>query len=81
MASAGKAALREQLLAARRLVAEDVRAAEAGMSQPTPGARGEQRQHGLRLRAVGTEPGSIEMLDVLLHRARPSAAAGRAHHQ
>jgi 5-formyltetrahydrofolate cyclo-ligase len=72
MATTSKAALRDQLLAARRHVADDVRAAEA-------------RQVCERLEAlesivtssatvcayvpVGTEPGSIEMLDMLLRRA------------
>ncbi|MEB4211945.1 5-formyltetrahydrofolate cyclo-ligase [Mycobacterium sp. 94-17] len=72
MATTSKAALRDQLLAARRHVPDDVRAAET-------------RQLCARLRAlggvltgagtvcayvpVGTEPGSIEMLDTLLHSA------------
>ncbi|OBJ37160.1 5-formyltetrahydrofolate cyclo-ligase [Mycobacterium colombiense] len=71
MATTSKAALRDQLLAARRHVADDVRATEA-------------RQLCERLEAlesivtsdsticayvpVGTEPGSIEMLDMLLRR-------------
>lgn len=71
MATTSKAALRDQLLAARRHVADDVRAAEA-------------RQVCERLEAlesivtsdsticayvpVGPEPGSIEMLDMLLRR-------------
>lgn len=71
MATTSKAALRDQLLAARRHVADDVRATEA-------------RQVCERLEAlesivtsdsticayvpVGTEPGSIEMLDMLLRR-------------
>lgn len=71
MATTSKAALRDQLLAARRHVADDVRAAEA-------------RQVCERLEVlesivtsdsticayvpVGTEPGSIEMLDMLLRR-------------
>ncbi|OBH56397.1 5-formyltetrahydrofolate cyclo-ligase [Mycobacterium colombiense] len=71
MATTSKAALRDQLLAARRHVADDVRANEA-------------RQLCERLEAlesivtsdsticayvpVGTEPGSIEMLDMLLRR-------------
>jgi 5,10-methenyltetrahydrofolate synthetase len=72
MATTGKAALRDQLLAARRQVADDVRVAEA-------------QQIGARLEAlesivtsgstvcayvpVGTEPGSIDLLDTLLRRA------------
>ncbi|GAB1812517.1 5-formyltetrahydrofolate cyclo-ligase [Mycobacterium sp. MUNTM1] len=71
MATTSKAALRDQLLAARRHVADGVRATEA-------------RQVCERLEAldgivtsdsticayvpVGTEPGSIEMLDMLLRR-------------
>lgn len=71
MATTSKAALRDQLLAARRHVADEVRATEA-------------RQLCKRLEAlesivpsdsticayvpVGTEPGSVEMLDMLLRR-------------
>lgn len=71
MATTSKAALRDQLLTARRHVADDVRATEA-------------RQVCERLESlesivtsdsticayvpVGTEPGSIEMLDMLLRR-------------
>jgi len=69
MGTAGKAALREQLQAARRRVADDVRAAEATML-------GEHLQQvvssGSTVCAyvpVGAEPGSIEMLDMLLRRA------------
>jgi 5-formyltetrahydrofolate cyclo-ligase len=68
MAIASKAALRERLLAARRGVAEAVRAAE-----------GRTLVEHLELVVsggttcayvpVGTEPGSIEMLDVLLRRS------------
>ena len=69
MATASKAALRERLLAARRCVAGEVRAAEA-------------RTFGERLEPVvasgstvcayvpvGTEPGSIEVLDMLLRQS------------
>ena len=69
MGTAGKAALREQLAAARRRVADDVRAAEAAML-------GEHLQRVVSSDStvcayvpVGSEPGSIEMLDVLLRRA------------
>ena len=73
MATASKAVLREQLLAARRLVADDVRAAEARMLT-------EQLELHLELTVssgrtvcayvpTGTEPGSIEMLDILLRRS------------
>jgi len=68
MATAGKAALRERLLAARRSVADHVRADEA-----------RSLAHHLDLAVssdsivcayvpVGVEPGSIEMLDLLLRR-------------
>ncbi|HWT50416.1 MAG TPA: 5-formyltetrahydrofolate cyclo-ligase [Mycobacterium sp.] len=69
MTTASKAALRERLLAARRCVADDVRAAEARMLT-------EHLEHvvssGSTVCAyvpVGTEPGSIEMLDMLLRRS------------
>ncbi|SPM41075.1 5-formyltetrahydrofolate cyclo-ligase [Mycobacterium numidiamassiliense] len=69
MATASKAALREQLLAARSGVAETVRAAEARRLcehlEPTVSS-------GSIVCAyvpVGTEPGSVEMLNVLLRRA------------
>ena len=68
--AAFKAALREQLLSARLDVADEVRAAEARMLG----------EHAERLVSsgdtvcayvpVGTEPGSIEMLDALLRRAQ-----------
>jgi 5-formyltetrahydrofolate cyclo-ligase len=69
MATASKAALRERLLAARRCVADDVRAAEAR-------ALGEHLEPVVTGSAtvcayvpVGTEPGSVEMLDMLLRRS------------
>jgi 5-formyltetrahydrofolate cyclo-ligase len=68
--AAFKAALREQLLSARLDVADEIRAAEARMLG----------EHAERLVSsgdtvcayvpVGTEPGSIEMLDALLRRAQ-----------
>jgi 5-formyltetrahydrofolate cyclo-ligase len=67
VATEGKAALRQRLLAARRSVPDDVRAAEARSLA----------NHVKALRSggtvcayvpVGAEPGSIEMLDVLLRR-------------
>ncbi len=70
MATSTKAALREQLLLARLDVADEVRAAEARMLA----------EHAERLVSsgdtvcayvpVGSEPGSIEMLDALLRRAQ-----------
>jgi 5-formyltetrahydrofolate cyclo-ligase len=66
MATASKAALRETLLAARGDVAETVRAAEARML----GEHLERAVSGASTVCayvpVGTEPGSIEMLDMLL---------------
>ncbi|MEB3980289.1 5-formyltetrahydrofolate cyclo-ligase [Mycobacterium sp. 663a-19] len=69
MATVTKAALREQLLAARDDVADDVRAAEARrlteLLEPVVSG-------GSTVCAyvpVGTEPGSIEMLDMLLRRS------------
>jgi len=69
MASASKAALRKQLLAARSRVAEDVRANEARMLcdalQPVVSAGDTVCAYV----PVGTEPGSIGMLDMLLRRS------------
>jgi 5-formyltetrahydrofolate cyclo-ligase len=69
MATAGKAALREQLLAARRSVPDDARAAEAR-------ALGEHLDvviaDGALVCAyvpVGAEPGSVGLLDLVLRRA------------
>ena len=70
MATTGKAALREQLLAARRCVADDVRAAEARLLnewlEPVVSRGGTVCAYV----PVGTEPGSIDMLDMLLRRSR-----------
>jgi 5-formyltetrahydrofolate cyclo-ligase len=68
MTTTSKAALRERLLAARRGVADAVRAAEAR----TLGEHLELVVSGGTTCAyvpVGTEPGSIEMLDLLLRRS------------
>src|ERR1700722_8163202 len=69
MATASKAALRERLLAARDRVADTVRADEARMLceylEPTVSS-------GSTVCAyvpVGSEPGSLQMLDMLLRRA------------
>lgn len=69
MPTASKAALRDRLLAARRRVADDVRAAEARALrehvEPVVAA-------GTTVCAyvpVGAEPGSVELLEVLLLRA------------
>lgn len=71
MATIGKAALREQLLAARRRVADDVRAAEAQLLTEKLEALESVATSDSTVCAyvpVGTEPGSIEMLDMLLRR-------------
>ncbi|CPR08554.1 5-formyltetrahydrofolate cyclo-ligase [Mycobacterium bohemicum DSM 44277] len=69
MPTASKAALREQLLAGRRGVDDEVRAAEARLL----GRQLEQVvPRGATVCAyvpVGTEPGSIDMLDTLLRRS------------
>lgn len=69
METASKDALRQQLLAARRCVADDVRGAEARLLsdhlEPMITA-------GITVCAyvpVGTEPGSTELLDMLLRRS------------
>jgi 5-formyltetrahydrofolate cyclo-ligase len=69
MATAGKAALREQLMAARRSVADDVRASEARALAEQVGALVSSGGTVCAYVPVGAEPGSIEMLDVLLGRA------------
>lgn len=69
MATAGKAALREQLLAARRSVADDTRADEARSLNDHVGAVVSNGSTVCAYVPVGVEPGSIEMLDVLLRRA------------
>lgn len=71
MATASKAALRDQLLAARRRVADDVRAAEAQHLCERLEASETIVTSGSTVCAyvpVGTEPGSVEMLDALLRR-------------
>jgi 5-formyltetrahydrofolate cyclo-ligase len=69
MATASKAALRKQLLAARRSIADDVRAAEARMLNEHVELLVSSGSTVCAYVPVGTEPGSIEMLNVLLHRA------------
>jgi 5-formyltetrahydrofolate cyclo-ligase len=69
MASTGKPALRERLLVARRLVADDVRADEARALTEHLGAVVTSRSTVCAYAPVDTEPGSIEMLEVLLRRA------------
>lgn len=69
MATASKAALRERLLAARRSVADDVRAAEARMLSERLELVATSGSTVCAYVPVATEPGSIEMLDVLLRRS------------
>ena len=69
MATASKAALRKQLLAARRSIADDVRAAEARMLNEHVELLVSSGSTVCAYVPVRTEPGSIEMLNVLLHRA------------
>ncbi len=69
MATTGKAALRERLLAARRRVADDVRAAEARMLREQLEFMVTSGSTVCAYVPVGAEPGSVEMLDMLLRRA------------
>jgi 5,10-methenyltetrahydrofolate synthetase len=72
MATTSKAALRDQLIDARRQVADDVRAAEARQICARLEALESIVTSGSTVCAyvpVGTEPGSIDMLDMLLRRA------------
>ncbi|HTZ12761.1 MAG TPA: 5-formyltetrahydrofolate cyclo-ligase [Mycobacterium sp.] len=68
MATAGKAALRDRLLAARRSVADDVRAGEARSLIDHLDAAVSSDSTVCAYVPVGAEPGSIAMLDVLLRR-------------
>lgn len=73
MATTSKAALREQLIAARGQVADDVHAAEARMLREQLEALENIVSSDSTVCAyvpVGTEPGSVEMLDTLLLRSR-----------
>jgi 5-formyltetrahydrofolate cyclo-ligase len=69
MATAGKPALRDRLLAARRLVADDVRAEEDRALIEHLGPTVTSGSTVCAYVPVDTEPGSIEMLEVLLRRA------------
>ncbi|OBH11099.1 5-formyltetrahydrofolate cyclo-ligase [Mycobacterium sp. E1747] len=72
MATTGKAALRAQLQAARRRVADHVRAEDARMLSGRLEAAEGVVSSGDTVCAyvpVGAEPGSIDMLDVLLRRS------------
>lgn len=68
MATAGKAALRERLLAARRSVADDVRAGEARSLTEHLDAAVSNESTVCAYVPMDAEPGSIEMLDLLLRR-------------
>jgi 5-formyltetrahydrofolate cyclo-ligase len=73
MATTSKAALREQLISARGRVAEDVRVAEARMLCEQLEALENIVSSDSTVCAyvpVGTEPGSVEVLDMLLRRSR-----------
>ena len=69
MATGTKTELRERLQAARRRVADDVRAAEARMLCEHLNLLVSSGSTVCAYVPVGAEPGSIEMLDVLLRRA------------
>ena len=70
MATVSKAALRKQLLAARRSVADELRAAEARMLNEHLELVVSSGSTVCAYVPVGSEPGSVEVLDVLLRRAR-----------
>jgi 5-formyltetrahydrofolate cyclo-ligase len=69
VATAGKAALRQRLLAARRSVSDEARADEARSLADHVNAVLDSGGTVCAYVPVGAEPGSIEMLDVLLRRA------------
>lgn len=69
MATASKSALREQLLAARRQVSDEARAATARMLCEHLEQAVTSDNTVCAYVPVGAEPGSIEMLEVLLRRA------------
>jgi 5-formyltetrahydrofolate cyclo-ligase len=69
VATAGKAALRQRLLAARRSVSDGARADEARSLAEHVNAVVDSGGTVCAYVPVGAEPGSIEMLDVLLQRA------------
>jgi 5-formyltetrahydrofolate cyclo-ligase len=69
MTTSSKAALREQVLAARSGVADDVRAAEARMLNEQLELAVSSGSTVCAYVPVSTEPGSIEMLDMLLRRS------------
>jgi 5-formyltetrahydrofolate cyclo-ligase len=70
MTTPGKAALREQMLAARSRVADDVRAAEARLLNEALALAVSSGSTVCAYVPVGTEPGSVAMLDMLLRQSR-----------
>ncbi|MCV7411448.1 5-formyltetrahydrofolate cyclo-ligase [Mycobacterium florentinum] len=70
MTTSTKAALREQLLAARSLVADDVRAGEARKLTEQLALAVSSGSTVCAYVPVGTEPGSVAMLDMLLRHSR-----------
>lgn len=70
MTTSTKAALREHVLAARSQVADDVHAAQARMLNEQLALAVSSGSTVCAYVPVGTEPGSVAMLDMLLHRAR-----------
>ena len=79
MATSTKAALREQLLLARRNVADEVRAAETRMLGEHAELAGQRPPHGLRLRAGGHRAGVHRDAECVATRGQEGAAAGCAH--
>ena len=69
MATEGKAALRDRLLAARRSVSDDAHAAEAQSLANHVGALVNRGDTVCAYVPVGAEPGSVEMLDALSRHA------------
>jgi 5-formyltetrahydrofolate cyclo-ligase len=69
VATAGKAALRERLLAARRSVSDDAHAAEARSLADHVNALVKSGGTVCAYVPVGAEPGSVQMLDALLRQA------------
>lgn len=69
MGTAGKAALRDQLLAARRSVSDEIRTAEARALTDHVASMASRDSTVCAYVPVGAEPGSIQMLDALLQQA------------
>jgi 5-formyltetrahydrofolate cyclo-ligase len=70
MTTSSKAALREQVLAARSDVADEIRAAEARMLNEQLELAVSSGSTVCAYVPVGVEPGSVAMLDMLLRRSR-----------